>query len=41
MLINCLWFIEAWETIKICEVIWILGIIFERQGPEKGCFFFG
>ena len=25
---------------KICEVIWIVQIIFERQGPEKGTFLF-
>ena len=25
---------------KICEDIWILKIIFERQGPEKGPFLF-
>jgi hypothetical protein len=27
-------------TMKICEVIWIFRIIFERQGPEKGMVFF-
>ena len=47
MFINCLWFNEqAWETVfkpftmKICEVIWIFKMIFERQGPEKGTFLF-
>jgi hypothetical protein len=25
---------------KICEVIWILRIIYERQGPKKGMFLF-
>ena len=46
MFINYLWFIEAWETVfkpftlKICEVIIFLQIIFERQGPYEGTFHF-